>query len=91
MFLKRLTQSSIKHAGEMQQKQASQKTVFLGVLVGLSVCSIPFMFKSVRTKEQNVAKMRDQQDLDAAKTDDDDDLKKKRLAKDDARDSRLKR
>jgi hypothetical protein len=35
--------------------------------------------------------MRDQQDLDAAKTDDDDDLKKKRLAKDDARDSRLKR
>ena len=45
----------------MEQPPADQKKVFLGVSIGLGVCAIPFLFKTVRGRELNVANMRDAQ------------------------------
>ena len=43
----------------MEQKPADQRKVFLGVSVGLVVCAIPFLFKTIQKRELNVANMRD--------------------------------
>lgn len=45
----------------MEQPPADQKKVFVGVSLGLAVCAIPFLFKTVRGRELNVANMRDAQ------------------------------
>ena len=44
---------------QMEQKPADQRKVFLGVSVGLVVCAIPFLFKTIQKRELNVANMRD--------------------------------
>ena len=44
---------------QMEQKPADQHKVFLGVSVGLVVCAIPFLFKTIQKRELNVANMRD--------------------------------
>lgn len=43
----------------MSNRVASRKTVFLGVSAALAFGAIPFAFKSVRQKENQVAAMRD--------------------------------
>jgi len=45
----------------MEQPPADQRKVFLGVSLGLAACAIPFLFKTVRGRELNVANMRDAQ------------------------------
>ena len=45
----------------MEQPPADQRKVFLGVSLGLGVCAIPFLFKTVRGRELHVANMRDAQ------------------------------
>jgi len=44
---------------QMEQKPADQRKVFLCVSVGLVVCAIPFLFKTIQKRELNVANMRD--------------------------------
>jgi len=53
--------SSRTKQNQMEQPPADQKKVFVGVSLGLAVCAIPFLFKTVRGRELNVANMRDAQ------------------------------
>lgn len=43
----------------MAGQVANQKHVLLGVLAGLSIGALPFISKTVRKREANVAAMRD--------------------------------
>ena len=72
----------------MEQKPADQRKVFLGVSVGLVVCAIPFLFKTIQKRELNVANMRDgnssgftgSSSSDSSNRDEKEDARKSRLS-----------
>ena len=72
----------------MEQKPADQRKVFLGVSVGLVVCAIPFLFKTIQKTELNVANMRDgnssgftgSSSSDSSNRDEKEDARKSRLS-----------
>eukprot|EP00959_Pyramimonas_sp_CCMP1952_P311151 6511582-Pyramimonas_sp.AAC.1 len=64
-------------------KPASQPRVFAGVVIFMGLAAIPFMFKSVRDRENSVARMRDD-------SYDNRDANTKAEAKDSARNDRLR-
>lgn len=73
---------------QMEQKPADQRKVFLGVSVGLVVCAIPFLFKTIQKRELNVANMRDgnssgftgSSSSDSSNRDEKEDARKSRLS-----------
>ena len=73
---------------QMEQKPADQRKVFLGVSLGLVVCAIPFLFKTIQKRELNVANMRDgnssgftgSSSSDSSNRDEKEDARKSRLS-----------